>query len=73
MAIVEIEQYSLTWNHKTKNKSIVISLKNEEKVELRVEDTNEFSALAILLNEDPLYYNTRSGDIISGWEPTGGS
>ena len=73
MAIVEISQYSLSWNHKTKERDITITLLNKEKVRLQVGDAAEFTALATLLNEKPLYYNTRSGEIISGWEPTGGS
>ena len=71
MAIVEIDQYALAWNHITKSKDITITLKNKEKVHLNVKDAAEFTALATLLNEEPLYYNTRSGEIISGWEPTG--
>lgn len=73
MAIVEIDKYSLTWNHQTKDRDITITLKNNEKVSLQIGDAAEFSALALLLNETPVYYNTRSGEILSGWEPTGGS
>ena len=72
MAIVEIDKYSLTWNHQTKDHAIKITLKNKEKVSLRIDDAAEFSALALLLNETPIYYNTRTGEILSGWEPTGG-
>jgi len=68
----QIESYSLNWRAETNTGTINLRLVDGTTASINPDTVQELAALGdILRNEEPLYYNTRFGDISTGWEPTG--
>ena len=75
MPIVAIESYKIGWNPKTKEGGVRIKLANSnQEIAVPVGTAAEFTAVAMVLNESPVSFNTDNGFIHTpGWEPVGGA
>jgi hypothetical protein len=74
MPIVSVSKYLLGWNPKTKNGRARISLQAGQVINVPVGSAEELSALAAILNESPVSFNTDTGEILTaGWEDVGGT
>ena len=68
----QILEYSLNWRADTNTGTIALRLNDGTTASINPDTVEELAALGdILRNEEPVYYNTRFGDISTGWEPTG--
>jgi len=65
-----IEQYQLAW-HPQMGPAYRIKLVNTSWGNWVKVPAAEFSAIALILNESPVYYNTQTHAISTGEEPTG--
>ena len=67
-----VNQYSLNWRAHQNSGIIWLNLADGSNASIQPDSVQELMALAdILRNEKPVYYQTDSGDLSSGWEPTG--
>jgi hypothetical protein len=69
---VPIIGYGMGWQPKVNKGRITVRLQNGQNVNLPVESAEEFTALATILNESPVFFDTESGEIVTGWEQVGG-
>ena len=68
----QVKSYSLNWRAETNTGAIWLNLADGTRASINPDTVEELAALGdILRNEEPVYYNTRFGDISTGWEPTG--
>jgi len=68
----QILEYSLNWRAETNTGAINLRLADDTIATINPDTIEELGALGdILRNEKPVYYNTRFGDLSTGWEPTG--
>ncbi len=68
----QILEYSLNWRAETNTGAINLRMDDGTTATINPDTVEELAALGdILRNEEPVYYNTRFGDLATGWEPTG--
>ena len=70
---VPIVEFGMGWNTATNAGKITIKLVDGQTVKLVVETAAEFTAIATVLNESPVYWNTEEKSISTDWEDVGGS
>lgn len=64
--------YSLNWRAAENSGIIWLQLDDGSFGSIQPDSAGELAALAdILRNEKPVFFHTESGDLSSGWEPTG--
>ena len=74
MPHISIAEHSLAWHPGANKGRIMLKLLNTPvPQELVVETAQEFAALAMVLNESPVWYVTETGFIVTGWEQVGGT
>ena len=67
-----VSQYSLNWRAAQNSGIIWLRFGDGTLVDIRPDSVGELAALGDLLrNEKPVYYHTNTGDLATGWEPTG--
>jgi hypothetical protein len=67
-----IINYSLNWRAKENSGIIHLQLNDGTLGNIQPDSPSELAALAdILRNEKPVFFHTDTGDLSSGWEPTG--
>jgi hypothetical protein len=67
-----VSQYQLSWRLKDNLGVVYLRFEDGTLESLEPGSLQELAALGdILRNEKPVYYHTASGDLITGWEPTG--
>lgn len=73
MSRVAIVGYGLSWNPEQKIGEITLRYQYGQQVKIAVKSAEEFTAMAMILNESPVYLDTDSKFLITGWEEVGGS
>lgn len=71
--VVAIRDYILIWNPKRKLGRVDLRLQTGQGIPIPISSAEEFAAIAAILNESPIGYETVSGDIVTGWEAVGGT
>ena len=67
-----IINYSLNWRAAQNSGIIWLQLDDGSFASIQPDSPNELAALGdILRNEKPVFYHTGTGDLSSGWEPSG--
>jgi hypothetical protein len=66
-----ITQYAMRWNPHAKSGNISLILTDGRRVEVPVASTDEFTAVALILKESPVFLRA-DGTIRSGLEPVQG-
>jgi hypothetical protein len=74
MPFVPIVAYAMKWNFRAKQAAVRIKLQTGEEIPIPVSNAEELTAVATILNESPVSFNTDNGDIATtSWEPVGGA
>ena len=67
-----VNQYSLNWRAQQNSGIIWLKLSDGTNANIQPDSVQELATLGdILRNEKPVYYHTSTGDLSTGWEPTG--
>lgn len=67
-----VNQYSLNWRAEQNAGIIWLRLSDDTNASIQPDSVQELAALGdILRNEKPVYFHTGTGDLSTGWEPTG--
>jgi hypothetical protein len=67
-----VTSYSLNWRASTNSGIIWLNLVGAPLVNIQPDTVQELAALGDILRwEKPVYYHTGTGDLATGWEPTG--
>ena len=67
-----VNQYALNWRATTNSGIIWLKLSDGTNANIQPDSVQELTGLAdILRNEKPVWYHTGTGDLSTGWEPTG--
>ena len=66
MANVPVVEYRLSWNSQDNTGRVALRLHDEQVIIINVDSGQELAALAAILNEAPVTYNTESVDLFTG-------
>lgn len=72
MSRVAIAGYALAWSPQHKTGLVNLKYQHGQPVRIPVNTADEFIALAVILNESPVFYDDESRTIQTGWEEVGG-
>jgi hypothetical protein len=74
MPKVPITSFQFGWNPHTKQGAIRLKLSTGQEVPVPVGTAEEFTAIAMVLNESPVSLITENGYIVTtDWDPVGGT
>jgi len=73
MSRIAIVGYVLSWNPEQKKGVIALKYQYGQTVPIHVNSAEEFTAMAMILNESPVFFDEASRTIQTGWEEVGGS
>lgn len=73
MSRVAIAGYGLSWNPEQKIGEVTLRYQYGQQVKIRVNSAEELTAMAMILNESPVFYDEDSRSLVTGWEEVGGS
>ena len=73
MGRVAIVGYGLSWSPEHKTGEVTLRYQYGQQVKIRVNSAEEFTAMATILNESPVFYDEDSRSLMTGWEEVGGN
>ena len=73
MPRVEIVGYGLVWNPTSQTGQVTVKYKHGQTVPIPVKSAADLTAMAMILNESPVYLDTDSGFFMTGLEAVGGT
>ncbi|MBK7694887.1 MAG: hypothetical protein IPP06_14780 [Saprospiraceae bacterium] len=69
---LEVKNYQLMYRTHLNKGSIYLIFADNTNVNIKLDSASELMAMADMLrNEKPVYYNSESKNLVTGWEPVG--
>ena len=73
MPQLEVKEYALDWRTKDNKGTVHLLLEDKQWIKIPCDSAQELAALAAILNESPVTYQTEDGYLHTQREPVGGT
>ncbi len=67
----QIKSYALGWNPGTNQGLIHVTTIDGNKIRLTIDNSSELAAIALILNQNPVWIDSETKFINTGWETIG--